>query len=47
MQKVLLLVSDYGKVGQILSVPREKALKDLLLVKFAVYASPGNKILTN
>ncbi len=33
---------DYGKRGQILSVPRITALKELVLPQLAVYASPEN-----
>ena len=35
-------LSDYGKRGQILSIPRQIALKELLLPQLAVYASPEN-----
>lgn len=38
----LIYFSDYGKRGQILSVPRQVALKELLLPQLAVYASPEN-----
>ena len=34
--------TDYGKRGQILSIPRHLALKELLLPGMAVYASPEN-----
>jgi hypothetical protein len=34
--------SDFGRRGQILSLPRETALKELLLPQRAVYASPEN-----
>lgn len=42
--KIILLKSleDYGKRGQILSIPRHLALKDLLLPGLAIYASPEN-----
>ena len=39
---LLNIRTDYGKRGQILSIPRHLALKELLLPGMAVYASPEN-----
>lgn len=36
------IITDYGKRGQILSIPRHLALKNLLLPGLAIYASPEN-----